>query len=100
MCLDERTPDPNFPRDSQVSDETDRFLSNTPAPPGPSAKPCYVCGRDTQGRKRMKDHQGRYFCYECGIIHTEQERRTRGQVPHARPRMEGEACETHYQSAG
>src|SRR5690606_8542124 len=24
------------------------------------------CGIDVRGRKRMKDSQGRYWCYECG----------------------------------
>jgi hypothetical protein len=28
---------------------------------------CIVCGKDITSRRRMKDRQGRYFCYECGI---------------------------------
>jgi recombinational DNA repair protein (RecF pathway) len=31
-----------------------------------AAKHCVKCGRDVNGRKRMKDSQGRYWCYECG----------------------------------
>ena len=52
--------------------------AGTEVPDRPEAKPCHLCGRDTTGRKRMKDHAGRYFCYDCGIIHSQQERRTRG----------------------
>ena len=28
-------------------------------------KTCYVCGKDLTGRKRLKDHLGRYWCKEC-----------------------------------
>ena len=30
-------------------------------------KVCVVCGADVTKKKRMKDSQGKYFCYECGI---------------------------------
>jgi len=33
---------------------------------GGSKKACCECGIDVSGRKRMKDSQGRYWCYECG----------------------------------
>ena len=29
------------------------------------AKLCCKCGIDVSGRKRLKDHQGRYWCPEC-----------------------------------
>ena len=29
------------------------------------SKTCYVCGKDLTGRKRLKDHRGRYWCAEC-----------------------------------
>ena len=29
------------------------------------AKICCKCGADVAGRKRMKDHHGRYWCAEC-----------------------------------
>lgn len=28
-------------------------------------KKCFVCGKDLSGRKRLKDHLGRYWCREC-----------------------------------
>jgi len=28
-------------------------------------KKCFVCGKDLAGRKRLKDHLGRYWCREC-----------------------------------
>jgi ribosomal protein S27E len=31
----------------------------------PVEKKCFVCGRDLAGRKRLKDHLGRYWCREC-----------------------------------
>ncbi len=31
-----------------------------------SPKVCCNCGADVTGRKRMKDSQGRYWCYACG----------------------------------
>ena len=33
--------------------------------PIPNNKHCYVCGRDLTGRKRLKDHLGRYWCGDC-----------------------------------
>lgn len=30
------------------------------------SKICCICGTDVNGKKRMKDHEGRYFCYDCG----------------------------------
>jgi hypothetical protein len=30
-----------------------------------TSKTCYVCGKDLTGRKRLKDHLGRYWCKEC-----------------------------------
>src|SRR5262245_20813875 len=38
------------------------------APTPESAKPaksCYVCGKDLVGKKRLKDHLGRYWCADC-----------------------------------
>ncbi len=37
-------------------------------PTAPSDKPtktCYVCGIDLVGKKRLKDHLGRYWCAAC-----------------------------------
>src|SRR4051812_5822978 len=35
-------------------------------PPAPAVeKKCFVCGKDLAGRKRLKDHLGRYWCREC-----------------------------------
>lgn len=31
------------------------------------AKICCVCGENVAGKPRMKDHTGRYWCYECGM---------------------------------
>ena len=28
-------------------------------------KTCYVCGKDLVGKKRLKDHLGRYWCASC-----------------------------------
>ena len=33
--------------------------------PGTGIKHCCVCGADVAGRKRYKDHDGRYWCEEC-----------------------------------
>lgn len=33
---------------------------------GVGHKYCCACGADVTHAKRMKDHQGRYWCYECG----------------------------------
>lgn len=30
-------------------------------------KACCVCGENVAGKPRMKDHTGRYWCYECGM---------------------------------
>lgn len=30
-------------------------------------KICCVCGENVVGKPRMKDHTGRYWCYECGM---------------------------------
>jgi len=30
-------------------------------------KVCCVCGENVAGKPRMKDHTGRYWCYECGM---------------------------------
>ncbi|MCC6423665.1 MAG: hypothetical protein IT447_09335 [Phycisphaerales bacterium] len=30
-------------------------------------KVCCVCGENVSGKPRMKDHSGRYWCYECGM---------------------------------
>jgi hypothetical protein len=30
-------------------------------------KVCCVCGENVAGKPRMKDHSGRYWCYECGM---------------------------------
>jgi hypothetical protein len=30
------------------------------------AKICCKCGRDVAGKKRLKDHSGRYWCADCG----------------------------------
>lgn len=30
-------------------------------------KVCCVCGENLEGKPRMKDSSGRYWCYECGI---------------------------------
>lgn len=32
-----------------------------------SGKICCVCGEDVDGKPRMKDHAGQYWCYECGM---------------------------------
>lgn len=34
-------------------------------PQSPGTKHCCVCGADVAGRKRYKDHDGRYWCEEC-----------------------------------
>ena len=34
-------------------------------PASKPAKSCYVCGKDLVGKKRLKDHLGRYWCAEC-----------------------------------
>jgi hypothetical protein len=36
-----------------------------PAAPVERAKRCYVCSADVSGRKRLKDHLGRYWCDDC-----------------------------------
>jgi hypothetical protein len=42
-----------------------------------TAKPktCYVCGKDLTGRKRLKDHLARYWCYECAKADERSKRR-------------------------
>jgi hypothetical protein len=37
---------------------------------------CIVCGKDITARRRMKDRQGRYFCYECGIADNKRKEQT------------------------
>jgi len=32
----------------------------------PAVKVCCVCGANVAGKKRYKDHLGRYFCADCG----------------------------------
>ena len=32
---------------------------------GKPTKSCYVCGKDLVGKKRLKDHLGRYWCQKC-----------------------------------
>jgi hypothetical protein len=34
-------------------------------------KICVVCGANVAGKPRMKDGEGRYWCYECGITDTQ-----------------------------
>ena len=36
-----------------------------PSTTSAGAKLCCKCGIDVSGRKRLKDHQGRYWCPEC-----------------------------------
>src|ERR1041384_7680768 len=33
----------------------------------PGVKICCICGADVAGKQRMKDREGRYFCYDCGV---------------------------------
>lgn len=36
----------------------------------PGSKVCCVCGADVAGKKRMKDADGHYWCYDCGMEDT------------------------------
>jgi hypothetical protein len=37
---------------------------------------CIICNKDITSRRRMKDRQGRYFCYECGIADNKRKEQT------------------------
>ena len=39
--------------------------SDTPSVSARPEKKCYVCGTSLEGRTRLKDHLGRYWCKEC-----------------------------------
>jgi hypothetical protein len=40
----------------------------------PIEKICCVCGENVAGKPRMKDKEGRYWCYECGMADTQRKR--------------------------
>lgn len=40
----------------------------------PLEKICCVCGENVAGKPRMKDKEGRYWCYECGMADTQRKR--------------------------
>ena len=52
---------------SDASPTTAKHLQESVAgyPHTPGTKHCCVCGVDVAGRKRYKDHDGRYWCEEC-----------------------------------
>jgi hypothetical protein len=45
--------------------EEQKRKAAAPAGPPKPAKSCYVCGADLVGKKRLKDHLGRYWCQSC-----------------------------------
>jgi hypothetical protein len=46
-----------------------------PAPAAVHEKKCYVCGASLEGRTRLKDHLGRYWCKECAAADKRAKRR-------------------------
>lgn len=53
-----------FVGSSKPSSDAGDTDSSGPAAPPPVSKICRICGKDTAGQKRVRDHTG-YACYEC-----------------------------------
>src|SRR4051812_2934084 len=49
----------------QTKDDTDTLPAETAEAAPKQEKRCYVCGTALEGRTRLKDHLGRYWCKEC-----------------------------------
>ena len=64
-------PIPDLPPKPQHHEEED----NSPAAVAKREKSCYVCGKSLEGRVRLKDHLGRYWCKECAAADQRAKRR-------------------------
>jgi hypothetical protein len=51
-------------RRCRCAEQEQRRATGVAVPAKPS-KSCYVCGEDLVGKKRLKDHLGRYWCQRC-----------------------------------
>jgi hypothetical protein len=64
-------PIPDLPPKTHHREEED----HSPAAVARRAKTCYICGTSLEGRVRLKDHLGRYWCKECAAADERAKRR-------------------------
>jgi hypothetical protein len=50
-----------------MTGDMNKFGADDSAASAAGLKICHACGADVTGKRRMRDSEGRYWCFDCGM---------------------------------